>query len=48
MLFIFRLFCEYVYLEYVRIHVMYRVNQAEYVVHTLVVAAYAASGAWRA
>jgi len=29
-LFIFSLFCEYVYLEYVCIHVIYRINQAEY------------------
>jgi len=26
------------HLEYVRIHVMYRVNQAEYAIHVLVVA----------
>jgi len=28
-LFIFSLVCEYIHLEYVRIHVIYRVNQAE-------------------
>jgi len=38
LLFIFRLFCEYIQLEYVRIHVIYRVNQAEYGIHILVVA----------
>jgi len=37
-LFIFSLFCENITLEYVRIHVIYRVNQAEYVIHMLVVA----------
>jgi len=31
------LFYEYIHLEYVRIHVIYRVNQAEYVIHMLVV-----------
>ena len=31
------MFCEYVRLEYARIHVIYRVNQVEYVVHILVV-----------
>jgi len=36
-LFIFSLFCEYMHLEYVRIHGMYRVNQAEYVIHIRVV-----------
>ena len=30
-LFIFSLFCEYTYLEYVRIHAIYRVDQVEYV-----------------
>ena len=35
---IFSQFCEYTHLEYVRIHGMYRVNQAEYVIHMLVVA----------
>jgi len=34
----FSLFCEYIRLEYVRIHVIYRVNQAESVIHILVVA----------
>jgi len=34
----FSLFCEYSRLEYVRIHVIYSVNQAEYVIHILVVA----------
>jgi len=37
-LFIFSLFCECIHLEYVRIHVIYRVNQAKYVIHMLVVA----------
>ena len=37
-LFMFSLFCEYFHLEYVRIHVIYRVNQTEYVIHILVVA----------
>jgi len=37
-LFIFSLFCEYIHLEYVRIHVIYWVTQAEYVIHFLVVA----------
>jgi len=37
-LFIFSLFCEYIHLEYVRILVIYRVNQAEYVLHILAVA----------
>jgi len=32
------LFCEYIHNEYVRIHVIYRGNQAEYVIHILVVA----------
>jgi len=31
-LFIFSLFCEYIDLEYVRIHVICRVNQAEYAI----------------
>jgi len=34
----FSLFCEYLYLEYARIHVIYRVDQAEYVIHILVAA----------
>ena len=33
------LFCEYIHLEYERIHVIYRVNQAENVFHIIVVAA---------
>jgi len=37
-LFIVSLFCDYSHLEYVRIHVIYRVNQAEYVITILVVA----------
>jgi len=37
-LFIFSLFCENIHLEYVRIHLIYRVNQAEYVFQILVVA----------
>jgi len=37
-LFTFNLFCEYANLEYVRIRVIYRVNQAEYGIHILVVA----------
>jgi len=31
-LFLFSLFCEYIHLEYVRIHVIYRVTRAEYVI----------------
>jgi len=38
MIFIFSLFCEHIHLEYVRIHVVYRVNQAEYVIHIRVIA----------
>jgi len=34
----FSLFCEYIRLEYVRINVIYRVNQAEHVIHILAVA----------
>jgi len=34
----FRLFCEYIYLEYVSIHVTHRIDQAEYVIHPRVVA----------
>jgi len=34
----FSLFCEDSHLEYVGIPVIYRVNQAEYVIHILVVA----------
>jgi len=34
----FSLFYEYIQLESVRIHVIYRANQAEYVIHILVVA----------
>jgi len=30
--------CEYVHLEYVRIHIVYRVNQAKYVIHVLMAA----------
>ena len=37
-LFIFSLFCDYTRLEYVRIHAICRVHQAEYVIHILVVA----------
>ena len=37
-LFIFSLFCEYIHLEYVRIHVIYRVNQAEHVIRIRVFA----------
>jgi len=37
-LFIFSLLSGYIYLEYVRIHIIYRVHQAEYVIHILVVA----------
>jgi len=37
-LFIFSLFSEYIQLEYVRIHVIYRLNQAEYGIHIRVVA----------
>jgi len=31
-------FCKYVHIEYVGIHVIYRIHQAEYVIHILVVA----------
>jgi len=37
-LFILSLFHEYSDLEYVQFHVIYRVNQAEYVIHMRVVA----------
>ena len=37
-LFIVSLFCEYVNLEYVRVPVIYRVKQAEYVIHIRVAA----------
>jgi len=37
-LFLFSLLCEYTHLEYVRIHVIYRVNQAEYGIHIFLVA----------
>ena len=37
-LFMFSLFCESIHLDYVRIHVIYRGNQAEHVIHILVVA----------
>jgi len=37
-LFIFSLFYEYIHLKYVRIHVIYRVNQAEFVIHKQAVA----------
>ena len=37
-LFIFSLSCEYIQFEHVRIHVIYRGNQAEYGIHILVVA----------
>jgi len=37
-LFMFSLFCEYIHLEYVRIHGIYRVDQAECGIHILVVA----------
>ena len=36
-LFIVSLFCEYIHLEYVRFHVIYRVRQAECVMHILAV-----------
>jgi len=36
-LFICSLFCEYIHLGYVLIHAIYRVNQAEHVIHMLVV-----------
>jgi len=36
-LFIYGLFCEYIHLEYERIRVIYRVNQAEYGIDILVV-----------
>jgi len=34
----FSLFCQYIRLEYVRIHAIYSVSQAEYGIHILVVA----------
>ena len=37
-LFIFSLFCEYIHFEYVRVPVIYRVNQAEYVIQIRVAA----------
>jgi len=37
-IFIFQLFCEYIHLESVYIHVIYRVNQAEYGIHIRVIA----------
>jgi len=37
-LFIFSLFCEYMHLESIRVHVIHRDSQAEYVIHILVVA----------
>jgi len=37
-LFIFSLFCEYTNLEYVRVPVIYRHHQAEYVIHIRVAA----------
>jgi len=37
-LFIFSLFCEYINLEYVRVPVIYRVNQSECVIHIRVAA----------
>ena len=37
-LFIFSLFYEYINLEYVHIHIIYRVNQAEYVTRILAAA----------
>jgi len=37
-LFIFSLFCKYLYLKYVRIRVIYRVHQVECGIHALVVA----------
>ena len=37
-LFIFTLFCEYIHLEYIHTHVVYRVKQAEYVIPTPVAA----------
>jgi len=37
-LFIFSMFCDYTRLEYVRVHVIYRVGQGGYVIHILVVA----------
>ena len=37
-LFILSMFCEYSHLEYVRIHVIYGVNQANHVIHVRVVA----------
>jgi len=37
-LFIFSLLCKYIQFEYVRIHVLYRGNQAEHSIHVFVVA----------
>jgi len=37
-LFMFSLFCEYIHLAYVRIHIVYGVHQAGYGIHILVVA----------
>jgi len=37
-IFIFILLCEYIHLEYVRVPVIYRVSQAEYVIHIRVAA----------
>jgi len=38
-LFLVSLFCEFIHLDCERIHVIYRVNQAEYVIYILVIAA---------
>jgi len=37
-LFMSSLFCEYIHLEYICVHGIHRVNQAEYGIHVLVVA----------
>jgi len=37
-IFIFSLFCEYIHLKYVHIHIIYRVHQAEYGIHIRAVA----------
>ena len=37
-LFLISLFCEYIHLEYIGIHVIYRVHLSEYIYHILVVA----------
>jgi len=38
LLFMIRLFCEYMNLEYIHVHVIYRVDQAEWVIRIIVAA----------